>query len=220
MLFNSKLSEHAYNKITIRDGVSTANQTAWTAFTADTVYTAFTTCYMFRALNGFMGLGAYGWWSGWIPLRLLLLLEHLWCWQNGYDRRNIPALISLKNNPLVIKSHPCWIWCWNSMFWICTKYFNKCKDIFRSKLILYGCLINFGSMIYQDTYAHILSISMIWMWFEIKRKTLFVVFSEICCPTAPRIPLSIKTLELWRIFKEKIFLRWTVICLFSSCFSL
>ena len=121
-------------------------------------------------------------------------------------------------------SHPCWIWCWNSMFWICTKYFNKCKDIFRSKLILYGCLIKFGSMIYQDTYMHkciyILSISIIWMWFEIKRKTLFVVFSEICCPTAPRIPLSIKTLELWRIFKEKIFLRWTVICLFSSCFSL
>ena len=56
MYFNSKLSEHAYNKITIRDGVSTA----WTASTANTVYTAFTTCYMFRAPNSFMGLGAYG----------------------------------------------------------------------------------------------------------------------------------------------------------------
>ena len=66
MLFNSKLSEHAYNKITIRDGVSTANQTAWTASTADTVYTAFTTCYMFRALNSFMGLGAKYWVMEWM----------------------------------------------------------------------------------------------------------------------------------------------------------
>ena len=66
MLFNSKLSEHAYNKITIRDGVSTANQTAWTVSTADTVYTAFTTCYMFRALYSLIGLEAKYWVREWM----------------------------------------------------------------------------------------------------------------------------------------------------------